>query len=228
MMMSYSRSTENSSENFLKAVYVLQQHSERVSTNALADALSVKAPSVTDMARRLEIAGYLDYQKYRGVALTPKGLDVALRVLRRHRLIELYLMEELGYELHEVHDEAEVLEHHVSDRFIDALAHKLGDPDLDPHGDPIPTADGEVAHRELVPLSELALHTPTVIARLRTEQTEMLQHILERGLRINTPVTVIARDPFEGPVTLLVNDVQTIVGYNVASAVWVTCPDTDA
>ncbi|MEO0564594.1 MAG: metal-dependent transcriptional regulator, partial [Chloroflexota bacterium] len=149
-----TRSTENSSENFIKAVYTLSQQAERVSTNALAEALGVKAPSVTDMARRMEGTGLIDYQKYKGVALTPEGLEVALKILRRHRLIELYLMEELGYALHEVHDEAEVLEHHVSDRFIAAIAHKLGDPDVDPHGDPIPGVDGVMVQRELLPLSD--------------------------------------------------------------------------
>lgn len=219
--MSYSRTTENSSENFLKAVYVLQQGADRVSTNALADALDIKAPSVTDMARRLETAGYLDYQKYKGVALTTKGREVAIKMLRRHRLLELYLMEELGYELHEVHDEAEVLEHHVSERFIEAIAHKMGDPELDPHGDPIPTADGVIVHRNLQPLSVVDLNTPATVARLKAAHNEMLQYILERGLALHATVEVLQRDPFEGPVTVLVDGEQQVVGHTVAASVWV-------
>lgn len=215
------RLSENSSENFLKAVYVLQQQSERVSTNALADALNVKAPSVTDMARRLEGEGYLDYQKYRGVALTEKGHTVAMRVLRRHRLIELYLMEELGYELHEVHQEAEVLEHHVSDRFIEAIEHKLGHPDIDPHGDPIPTADGIMIQRDLLQLSEIQINRIATVARLRAEGDDMLQHILDRGLELHARVEVINRDPFDGPLTVIVNGKQRIVGHNVAASIWV-------
>ncbi len=219
--MSYTRATENSTENFLKAVYVLQQHTDRVSTNALAEALEVKAPSVTDMARRLEATGLIDYQKYKGVALTTKGLEVALNVLRRHRLVELYLMEELGYELHEVHDEAEVLEHHVSERFIAAIAKKLGDPHIDPHGDPIPRADGSIIKRNLQPLSVVALHTPVTVARLRAEGNDMLQYIVNRGLGLNASVEVVERDPFEGPVTVLVDGERQVVGHNVASSVWV-------
>jgi DtxR family Mn-dependent transcriptional regulator len=219
--MAYPRNTENSSENFLKAVYMLSQQTERVSTNALADALGVKAPSVTDMARKLESGGLLDYQKYKGVALTAAGRDVALNILRRHRLIELYLVEELGYALHEVHDEAEVLEHHVSDRFITAISHKLGDPHIDPHGDPIPDVDLVIAQRELQPLSAVELNTPATVARLKAPGNDMLQHILDRGLALNAAVEVTARDPFDGPVTLVVDGEEQVIGHTVAASVWV-------
>jgi DtxR family Mn-dependent transcriptional regulator len=218
--MSYTRN-ENSSENFLKAVYVLQQTSERVSTNALAEALDVKAPSVTDMARRLEESGFVDYQKYKGVALTDKGVEIALKMLRRHRLLELYLVEELGYALHEVHDEAEVLEHHVSDRFIEAIAFKLDHPDVDPHGDPIPDVDGVMIERDLFKLSEIQVNQRAVVARLMAEGSEMLQYILDRGLSLNVTVQVVSRDPFGGPVTLLVDGEQHIVGHAITDSIWV-------
>ncbi len=210
-----------SGEDFLKAVYVLQQQADRVSTNALAEALDIKAPSVTDMARRLESNGFLNYEKYRGVWLTEQGRAVALKVLRRHRLIELYLVQELGYALHEVHDEAEILEHNVSDRFVRALAEKMGNPDVDPHGDPIPDAQGVMIKRDLTPLSEITLNTPATVARLRAEETDMLQHILERGLRLNAHIEVTGRDPFEGPITVLVDGQERVVGHTVASSVWV-------
>ncbi len=210
-----------SAENFLKAVYVLQQQSERVSTNALAEALNVKAPSVTDMARRLESNGFLDYEKYRGVRLNEQGKAIALKMLRRHRLIELYLVEELGYALHEVHDEAEVLEHHVSDRFVEAIATKLDDPAYDPHGDPIPDADGVLPSRQLVRLADLPLNTPATVARLRAEHNDMLQHILDRGLSLDAPVEVLEREPFEGPITVRVDEEQRILGHTVALSIWV-------
>src|SRR5687767_1257324 len=108
-------------ENFLKAIYSLQQDQERVSTNTLAEALMISAPSVTDMAQRMVKDGLVDYQKYKGVVLTDAGQEVALKIIRRHRLIELYLVTELSYELHEVHEEAENLEHAVSDHFIESL-----------------------------------------------------------------------------------------------------------
>src|SRR5215213_1169607 len=156
--------SSESVQDFIKAVYALQQklppgEEKGVSTNALKDVLDITAPSVTDMAKRLAEGGLLDYVKYQGVRLTEKGQAMALTLIRRHRLIELYLVQELQYALHEVHDEADKLEHAVSDRFIAAIDAKLGNPEFDPHGDPIPTEDGMITRRELCPLSELPLDT---------------------------------------------------------------------
>jgi DtxR family transcriptional regulator, Mn-dependent transcriptional regulator len=212
-------------ENFLKAIYALQQKNERVSTNTLAEALAISAPSVTDMAQRMVKDGLVDYQKYRGVVLTPAGVDVALKVIRRHRLIELYLVVELGYELHEVHDEAENLEHAVSDRFIEAIARKLGQPELDPHGDPIPTAEGVVAQRDLRPLSEWPENLPGKVAQLSTDNPEMLRHMLDRGLKLDATVEVTGRDPFEGPMTVTVDGLQRVIGHGIADHVMVDNED---
>jgi DtxR family transcriptional regulator, Mn-dependent transcriptional regulator len=208
-------------ENFLKAVYALQQGMERVSTNALAESLGKKAPTVTDMARRMEEAGYIHYQKYHGILLTETGEAIALKIIRRHRLIELYLVEELGYALHEVHDEAESLEHAVSERFIEALASKLGHPKLDPHGDPIPSKEGVMISRNLVPLAELPLNTPAYVAQYRAENAEMLQYILDRDFLLETPVEVLSRDPFQGPLTVRVKENQRIIGHHVADCILV-------
>jgi DtxR family Mn-dependent transcriptional regulator len=221
--MAQSRSVED----FLKAVYTLQQKAERVSTNALAEALAVKAPSITDMARRMVEAGLVDYQKYYGVRLTEDGEDIALRVIRRHRLIELYLVSEMSYELHEVHSEAERLEHAVSDRFIEAIAEKLGDPGLDPHGDPIPTAEGTISQRNLLSLAELPLKAGATVRRIRSENSEMLQHILDRGFRLDVVVEVTARDPFEGPLNVRVGGVERVIGHNVATHILVELSDGD-
>ncbi len=220
--ITHSRSVEN----FLKAIYGLQQAGERVATNALAETLRMMAPSVTDMARRLEAAGLIDYQKYRGVRLTDAGEEIALKVVRRHRLIELYLVEELGYALHEVHDEAEELEHVVSDRFIAAIAGKLGNPTFDPHGDPIPGEDGSIQPRALRPLAELLTGSPAVIARFKSDDPAMLQHIEARGFRLNAPVQVLERDPFDGPLTVLLEDDQrAVIGSQVAQCILVTDGD---
>jgi DtxR family transcriptional regulator, Mn-dependent transcriptional regulator len=208
-------------EDFLKAVYTLQQDMDRVSTNALAEALGVKAPSVTDMARRLVEADLIDYQKYQGVRLTSDGQDIALKIVRRHRLIELYLVRELGYEIHEVHAEAENLEHAVSNRFVEAVALKLGNPDLDPHGDPIPAPDGTIVDRDLVPLAELPVNTSAMICRFISTNEEMLQHILDRGFELETVVTVLTRDPFDGPLTVCVGDEKRVIGHHVASCILV-------
>lgn len=223
-------------ENFLKAVYSLQHsprppqaeggEEERVSTNTLSEALQISAPSVTDMAQRLTASGLLDYQKYHGVMLTPAGEAIALKVLRRHRLIELYLVNELGYQLHEVHWEAEQLEHAVSDRFIEAIARRLGDPDYDPHGDPIPTAEGTVPQLPLMPLSQLPQGVTAQVSRLKTHDPTMLQHIVDRGFHLQSQVEVLARDPFEGPITARVDNTERVVGYTVAECILVA-PDED-
>lgn len=219
-----SRTSEvlsRSVEDFLKAVYSLQQADERVSTNALAEALNVKAPSITDMARRTVEAGWIDYERYKGVQLTEAGRAIALRIIRRHRLIELYLVEELNYALHEVHEEAEKLEHAVSERFIEAIAAKLGHPELDPHGDPIPDSEGMMVARTLLPLTELPLNTAAQVARLNAGDSDMLQHILERDFKLNKQVTVIQRDPFDGPLTVHIDGEERILGHNAAACVLV-------
>ena len=214
-------------QNFLKSVYAVQQEMERVTTNALADVLSISAPSVTDMAQRLEEAGLLDYQKYRGMVLTEKGEQAALQIIRRHRLIELYLMEELGYALHEVHDEAESLEHAVSDRFIEAIAARLGHPDIDPHGDPIPAEDGTIARRELTSLVDWPLNQPSRLAQIRAVSPAMLEHITDRGFALGVSVRVLSRDPFEGPVRLMLDDTEQIIGYHVAACLLVEEPQDE-
>lgn len=213
-------------ENFLKAIYELEHSMDRVSTNALAETLGIKAPSVTDMARRMVEAGLVHYRKYHGVVLTEPGRIVALQVVRRHRLIELYLVKELGYDLHEVHDEAENLEHAVSDRFIEALAIKLGNPDLDPHGDPIPTADGSIIDRELVSLADLPAECPAVVARLIVEDTGMLQYVLDRGFKLDTVLQIVDKEPFAGPLTIDIDGSHRVIGHNVAQMILVeTLPE---
>ena len=220
-------STSRSVEDFLKKVYTLQQNVDRVSTNALADALNITAPSVTDMAQRLVDEGTIDYRKYKGIRLTDDGEQVALKMLRRHRLIELYLMQGLGYELYEVHDEAEALEHTVSDRFIEAIASKLGHPEFDPHGDPIPDIEGVMPQRELQSLSTLPLHMPARICRFMMDTPEMIQHSQERGLVLGADLEIVSRDPFDGPIQLKMESHNPIIiGHNVASAILVEVIDT--
>ncbi|MEM9952045.1 MAG: metal-dependent transcriptional regulator [Chloroflexota bacterium] len=223
----YEDRLSESVENFVKAVYVLQNDLDvtdddaRVSTNALKAALDIKAPSVTDMAQRLTDNGLIDYRKYRGVRLTDKGTALALNLIRRHRLIELYLVQELGYEIHEVHQEAEILEHSVSDRFIEAINAKLSNPEFDPHGDPIPDADGAFTQRELHPLSDLPIATRGRISRFITTDSDMLQHTLDRGFILDQAVEILARDPFQGPITVKLGNDETVIGHIVAETILV-------
>lgn len=231
-MTTANEKESRSVENFLKAVYVLQQQSAtdetvneekrgRVATNALAEALNISPPSVTDMARRMVESDLVDYRKYYGVRLTGAGREVALHVIRRHRLIELYLSEELGYDLHEVHDEAEELEHAVSDRFIEAIAAKLGHPTTDPHGDPIPSAEGVIIRRDDIPLTQLTRHTPARVSRFTVEDSAMLQHITSRHFTLGTVIQIIERDPFDGPITAMIAGERSVIGYNVAACILV-------
>lgn len=216
--------------DFLKAVYSLQQRAiragatpeeVRISTNALAEALSISAPSVTDMARRLVEMALVDYRRYYGVRLTEEGELIALKLIRRHRLIELYLVVEMGYELHEVHDEAEVLEHAVSDRFVNTIYEKLGHPTHDPHGDPIPALDGTVIRRDLSPLSDIPLDTVAIVRRYDTQNNDVIAHILERGFVLGATVRVTSRDPFNGPVTSEINEETRVIGHHVANCIMV-------
>lgn len=211
-------------EDFLKAVYTLQQTSDRVSTNALAEALNIVPPSVTDMAQRLSENGLLDYKKYYGVQLTDEGRSIAVNVVRRHRLLELYLVQELGYGLHEVHDEAEALEHAVSERFVEAIAERMHHPHYDPHGDPIPDLDGVIRRRELQPLTSVPLNADVVVSRFVSDNSEMLQHTLERGFKLQDVVQVISRDPFEGPITVNIGDDSVTIGHTIAEMILVEIP----
>lgn len=214
--------TSQSVEDFLKAVYNLQSERERVSTNALADALNISAPAVTDMAQRLVDEGTVDYRKYRGVRLTNEGERVALQMLRRHRLIETYLVQDLGYQLHEIHEEAEALEHTVSDRFVEAIARKMGEPRYDPHGDPIPNLEGIMQERNLQPLSTLRNNSRARIRRFIMDDPAMLQNTQERGLVMGETLEVVERDPFDGPVTVRLGGAGTqTIGYKMASAILV-------
>ncbi len=214
--------SSQSVEDFLKAIYMLQREADRVATNALADTLKISAPAVTDMAQRLVDEGTVDYVKYRGVRLTEKGERVALQMLRRHRLIEAYLVQDLGYALHEVHDEAEALEHTVSDRFVEAISRKLGHPLYDPHGDPIPNLEGVMPVRDLQPLTELAQRTPARIRRFILDDPAMLQATQQRGLVLGAVLEVISRQPFEGPLEIRLGAAaaQTI-GHKMASGILV-------
>ncbi len=204
-------------QDFLKAVYTLQQQMERVSTNALAEMLSISPPSVTDMAHRLMMAELVNYEKYHGVRLTETGEREALRVIRRHRLIELYLVKDLGYALHEVHDEAEQLEHAVSDRFVAALVEKLDNPTIDPHGEVIPGIDGTCHYRELHTLTQFPMGIRAKVACLTINNSEILRHLMDKGFTLGSQVEIITRDPFDGPLTVLIDGKTVMVGYTVAT-----------
>src|SRR5947199_1657955 len=156
-------------EDYLKTIYKLQHDGSPASTNAIAESMGLRAASVTSMLQQLSEQGLADYTRYHGASLTDRGRAAALRVIRRHRLIELYLHQHLGVPWDRVHDEAERLEHVISPYLEERIDTALGHPQFDPHGDPIPTSAGVLPVRDLVPLDELPLDTPSVVRRISDE-----------------------------------------------------------
>lgn len=187
-------------EDYLKALYELGE--VRVKTQLLADALAVSPASVTGMLRKLAELRLVDYERYQGASLTPAGRKVALETIRHHRLIETYLAEALGYAWFDVHDEAEKLEHHISEEFEDRIAAVLGHPTHDPHGDPIPSRDGVLPAHVGAPLSDHAAGGRLVVTRITVKEREVLRYLDDHGVRPGSQLEMMERDPLGGTVTV--------------------------
>jgi DtxR family Mn-dependent transcriptional regulator len=179
-------------EDYAKAIYVLEERHGVASTNGLADRLGVSAPAVSAMIKKLASLGYVTHVRYRGVRLTDEGRRVALEVLRHHRLLETYLVEELGVPWDRVHAEAEVLEHVLSEGLEERIAAKLGQPTNDPHGDPIPAVDGTVTECATVALSELGLGGRGRFVRVSDSNPKLLRELADLGIRPGDKVEVVA------------------------------------
>lgn len=203
-------------EDYLKTIYTLSAAGQPATTTGIAEALDLAAPSVSGMIKRLAEAGLLEHLPYKGVTLTGDGRRAALRMLRRHRLIEAYFVKFLGYSWDTVHDEAERLEHAVSDDLIDRMARALGNPLVDPHGDPIPAADGTMHEVSAVPLPDIAIGETVTIARVDSGSAERLRWLGDAGLVPGAEVTVREVQPFSGPITLDLGTEQRIVGRDLA------------
>ncbi|HKR55229.1 MAG TPA: metal-dependent transcriptional regulator [Gemmatimonadales bacterium] len=214
-------------EDYLKVIYHLSSQGGFATTSDIAAMLLVAPPSVSGMIRRLSDSGLIEHVPYRGVQLTNQGRRAALRMIRRHRVLELYLTERLQYDWDGVHDEAERLEHAVSDELIDRMAMALGNPRYDPHGAPIPTAAGEIEETVLVPLAEVELGAPYELRQVDTEDPARLRYLAGQGLVPGRGVTVTARQPFNGPVTLtVVPGGERVIGRELA--LLLLCRRTDA
>jgi DtxR family Mn-dependent transcriptional regulator len=209
-------------EDYVKTIYTLAQEESPVSTTRVAQARQVKPASATSMIQRLAKLNLVNYEKHYGVTLTEAGEKLALEVIRHHRLIELYLMEALGFSWDEVHEQADVLEHVISERLEERIAAALNYPEFDPHGDPIPSREGVVAAVNTCPLSALAKGERARVARILDDSnSELLRYLAELGLVPDTTLTVIDVAPFEGPLTIQVNGKTRIIGHNLAAAVLV-------
>lgn len=184
-------------EDYIKAIYLLQQDSPggEATVARLAATLGVTKGSVTSMVRKLREARFADAERYGGIRLTAKGRRMAMDMIRRHRLIEVFLVETLGFDWSEVHDEAERLEHALSGRVLDRLDDFLGRPSFDPHGDPIPDAEGRLDEAELVELSDLDTGEEGVVARVSDQEPAFLDFAAKHGLRPGNRVSVVESAP---------------------------------
>jgi DtxR family transcriptional regulator, Mn-dependent transcriptional regulator len=189
-------------QDYLKAIYVLESEGERVTTSALAARMGVRAPSVTAMTKRLAELELVERAPYRGVVLTDSGRRGALEVLRHHRLLELYLVNRLGLSLDEVHAEAELLEHALSEELEAKIDAELGFPTHDPHGDPIPDRDLRLEHNAGLTLVDLEPGASGSVARVPDGDGELLRYLAELGLVPGAAVDVVSHAPFGGPVTV--------------------------
>ena len=208
-------------EDYLKAIYELERSGEPAETNAIARLLEIAPASVSGMVRRLSDQGLISHERYRGARLTSAGRRAALRTLRRHRVIEAYLTSALGYSWDRVHDEAERLEHAASDDLIDRMASAIGEPATDPHGAPIPTREGTLEERSLVPLASLDEGDSARVERVSDRSAERLRYLAELGIVPGASVKVVEREPFEGPITLRVQNASRTIGPDLASQILV-------
>jgi DtxR family Mn-dependent transcriptional regulator len=209
-------------EDYLKAIYRLRETSAQVTTQRLAEELGVTGPSVTNMIKRLHELRLLRHSRYRGVELTDAGTKIALEVLRHQRLLELYLAETLGMPWDQVHAEAERLEHHLSEQVEERMDTALGHPTHDPHGDPIPSREGTIDHVSVVRLIDLDPGQGGVVTRVSDRDPEQLRYLGTLGLYPGVTVSVLERLPFEGPIRILVNDAEHVIGRPLATAVHIS------
>ncbi|WP_247042727.1 metal-dependent transcriptional regulator [Arthrobacter rhizosphaerae] len=216
----------SSIEDYVKVIYSFTEWQDKpITSSQLAQRLGVANSSVSEMVRKLKEQGLVDHKPYSAITLTDDGIRLALSMVRRHRLIETYLVQELGYSWDEVHDEAEHLEHAVSDTFIERMAEKLGNPLRDPHGDPIPAADGSVkmppAHR----LSELDEGHTGKITRISDENPDLLRYLSAEEIDLDANVEVVGRKPFGGPLVVRIGSGDVRREFDLAdeitSALWV-------
>ena len=218
-------SLTRSVEDYLKAIYRLSPQGRAASTSEIAQRLDLSPASVSGMVKRLSEQGLLEHVPYKGVQLTGEGRRAALRMLRRHRLIEAFLVAYLGYTWDTVHDEAERLEHAVSDTLVDRMAAVLGHPAVDPHGDPIPTSEGDILELASTPLSEVPAGAAVEVRQVEESQPDRLRYIASIGLRPGVHVTVVDRQPFEGPITIAVDGRTHVVGHQLARVVRCSAED---
>ncbi|MCZ6632790.1 MAG: metal-dependent transcriptional regulator [bacterium] len=215
-------------QDYLKVIYKLQKGREprtSVNTSTIAEQMDVAAASTTNMVKKLAEMKLLQHTPYQGVKLTDAGEKIALEIIRHHRLLELYLSEALGYGWDEVDAEADRLEHVISEEFEDRIDKMLGHPTIDPHGDPIPTKDGNIAKGDYWQLSQVESGQTVVIRQVNDQSSEMLRYLESLGLKPKVTVEVLDRAPFNGPLQVRVGEGKEVaLGLEVADQVYVVPP----
>lgn len=205
-------------EDYLKAIYTLQQQGA-VTTSLLGGQRGSKPGSVTGMVKKLAEMNLVRHTPYQGVELTDAGERIALEVIRHHRLLELYLVEALGYSWDEVHEEAEKLEHHISEKLEARIAAHLGHPTIDPHGDPIPTIEGQLPLSADLRLADLEVAERARVVRMRDQSAERLRYLAELGLVPGAAVEVTASAPFDGPLSIRVGSASYALDRRMARTI---------
>ena len=213
-----------SQEDYLKALYQLHGDHRPVPTRDLAQRLGISSPSVSEMVTRLSAQGLVEHDRYRGQQLTREGRKVALELVRHHRLLEMFLVQILGYSWDEVHDEAERLEHVISERMEQRIFELLGRPELDPHGHAIPTLGGKVRPLSDRPLSECRVGEKVVVQGVSDDDAGRLRELERRGLVPGTRIEVTAESKFESPITVRIKGHRSNIPLGLARAVFVEVP----
>ncbi|MFZ5999885.1 MAG: metal-dependent transcriptional regulator [Bacteroidota bacterium] len=209
-------------ENYLKAIYHLSKDgANAVLTNEIAEVMSTKAASVTDMVKRLSGKGLISYEKYYGVEISKQGKSEALMVIRKHRLWETFLVEKLGFNWDEVHEVAEQLEHIQSTLLIEKLDAFLGNPSVDPHGHPIPDKNGRIKEVRQIPMSEVTIGNSGQVYSVKNSSPPFLQYLNKIGIQIGVTIQIIGKEEFDGSIEALINNKKTFVTREVADNVLV-------
>lgn len=211
-----------SEENYLKAIYHLSLFQKKgVNTNAIAKMLDSKASSVTDMIKKLADKKLVEYQKYQGVVLTKEGLHAAKMIVRKHRLWEVFLVEKLDFTWDEVHDVAEELEHIQSEKLINKLDEFLGFPTEDPHGDPIPNAEGEIKKIDKKLLSDLKVLQKSICVGVKDSSADFLKYLDKLQIALGSRIEIIGIEQFDLSMTIKVNGIETTISHKIASNLFV-------
>jgi len=211
-----------SEENYLKTIYHLTIVSDsEISTNAIAEKMETKASSVTDMLKKLAEKDLVNYKKYQGVSLTEKGKLSAKMIVRKHRLWEVFLVEKLDFSWDEVHDIAEQLEHIKSEKLINKLDDFLGNPTEDPHGDPIPDANGQIVKIEKQLLSEFPLHQNGICVGVKDTSSEFLKYLDKQQIALGSKIEVISKETFDASLKIKVDLKELVVSNKIAGNLYV-------